>query len=326
MTEQRNLTMAEAIREAMSIEMRSNPKVFLAGEDIGVLGGAFGVTKGMIDEFGSDRIFNTPISETAIVGMGVGAAAAGYRPIVELMYNDFFGIAMDEIANQAAKMRYMFGGKAKIPLVIRTVNGAGNRTAAQHSQSLEAWLTHIPGLKVVIPSTPANVKGLFLSSVRDDNPIIFVENRMLYNMKGDCPEGEYIVPLGRANIMKEGSDVTIISWSRMVHTSLAAASLLEKDGISCEVIDLQTLVPLDKATIIGSIKKTGKAVIVHEAVKTSGFGAEVAAIIADEAFSYLKSPIKRVTAPDTPIPYAAKLEDAFIPDEGKIISAVKSIL
>jgi len=322
----RQITYRDAIREAIEFEMRRDPRVFLAGEDAGRMGGANFVTKPSFAEFGKDRIKDTPISETAIIGLGVGAAVTGLRPVVEITFMDFLGVCMDEVANQAAKMRYMFGGKAKIPLVIRTVNGAGNRTAAQHSQSLEAWLTHIPGLKVVMPSTPANAKGLFLSSIRDDNPIIFVENRMLYNKKGDCPEGEYLVPLGKANIMKEGSDVTIISWSRMVHTSLAAANLLEKEGISCEVIDLQTLVPLDKETILESIKKTGKAVIVHEAVKTSGFGAEVAAIIADEAFSFLKSPIKRVTAPDTPIPYASKLEDEFIPNEAKIISAVKSII
>jgi acetoin:2,6-dichlorophenolindophenol oxidoreductase subunit beta len=322
----RQITYRDALREAIEFELRRDPRVFLAGEDAGRMGGANFVTKPSFAEFGPERIKDTPISETAIIGLGVGSAVTGLRPILEITFMDFMGVCMDEVANQAAKMRYMFGGKAKIPLVIRTVNGAGNRTAAQHSQSLEAWLTHVPGLKVVMPSTCANVKGLFLSAVRDDNPIVFIENRMLYNMKGDCPEGEYIVPLGKANIIRGGSDVTIISWSRMIHTSLAAASLLEKEGINCEVIDLQTLVPLDKATIIDSIKKTGKAVIVHEAVKTSGFGAEVAAIIADEAFSYLKSPIKRVTAPDTPIPYAAKLEDAFIPDEGKIISAVRSII
>ncbi|MEI7615375.1 MAG: alpha-ketoacid dehydrogenase subunit beta [Actinomycetota bacterium] len=322
----RQITYRDAIREAIEFEMRRDPRMFLAGEDAGRMGGANFVTKPSFAEFGTDRIKDTPISETAIIGLGVGAAVTGLRPVVEITFMDFMGVCMDEVANQAAKMRYMFGGKAKIPLVIRTVNGAGNRTAAQHSQSLEAWLTHIPGLKVVMPSTPANAKGLFLSSVRDDNPIIFVENRMLYSKKGDCPEGEYLVPLGKANIMKEGSDATIISWSRMVHTSLAAANLLAKEGINCEVIDLQTLVPLDKETILASIKKTGKAVIVHEAVKTSGFGAEVAAIIADEAFSFLKSPIKRVTAPDTPIPYASKLEDEFIPNEAKIISAVKSIM
>ncbi len=322
----RQITYRDALREAIEFEMRRDPKIFLAGEDAGRMGGANFVTKPSFGEFGTERIKDTPISETAIIGLAVGSAVTGLRPVVEITFMDFMGVCMDEVANQAAKMRYMFGGKAKIPLVIRTVNGAGNRTAAQHSQSLEAWLAHIPGLKVVMPSTPANVKGLFLSSVRDDNPVVFVENRMLYNMKGDCPEGEYIVPLGKAEIVRQGRDVTIISYSRMIHTSLTAAGLLHKDGINAEVIDLLTLVPLDKHTILASIKKTGKAVIVHEAVKTSGFGAEIAAIIADEGFGFLKSPIKRVTAPDTPIPYAAKLEDEFIPDENKIISAVKSII
>ena len=322
----RQITYREALKEAIEFEMRIDPRIFLAGEDAGRMGGANFVTKPSFAEFGPGRIKDTPISETAIVGLGVGAAITGLKPVIEITFMDFIGVCMDEIANQAAKMRYMFGGKAKIPLVIRTINGAGNRTAAQHSQSLESWLTHIPGLKVVMPSTPANAKGLLLSSMRDNNPIVFIENRMLYNMKGDCPEGEFIVPLGEANIMKEGGDITIISWSKMVHTSLAAANILEKDGISCEVIDLQSLVPLDKETILGSIKKTGKAVIVHEAVRTSGFGAEIAAIIADEAFSYLRSPIKRVTAPDTPIPYASKLEDEFIPNESKIIESIKSII
>jgi len=321
----RQITYRDALREAIEFEMRRDPRIFLAGEDAGMMGGANFVTKASFDEFGPTRIKDTPISETAIIGLAVGSAVTGLRPVVEITFMDFMGVCMDEVANQAAKMRYMFGGKAKLPLVIRTVNGAGNRTAAQHSQSLEAWLTHIPGLKVVMPSTPENAKGLFFSAVRDDNPVVFVENRMLYNMKGDCPEGEYIVPMGKAEVVCQGKDVTIISYSKTIHTSLSAANLLHKDGINAEVIDLQTLVPLDKSTILASIKKTGKVVIVHEAVKTSGFGAEIAAIIADEAFSFLKSPIKRVTAPDTPIPYAAKLEDEFIPDENKIINAVKSI-
>lgn len=321
----RQITYRDAIKEAIEYELRRDEKVFLAGEDAGQMGGANFVTKPLFKEFGSERIRDTPISETAIVGLAVGAAVTGLRPIVEITFMDFMGVCMDEIANQAAKMRYMFGGTAKLPLVIRTVNGAGNRTAAQHSQSLEAWVTHIPGLKVVMPSTPANAKGLFFSSVRDENPVIFIENRMLYNMKGDCPEGEYIVPLGKARIVRHGDDVTLISYSRMVHTSLTAAKMLEKDGINAEVIDLQTLVPLDKDTIFDSVKKTGKVVIVHEAVKTSGFGAEIAALISDEVFSYLKAPIKRITAPDTPVPYSAKLEDAFIPDQKKIMDAVKSI-
>ena len=326
MTEQRNLTMAEAIREAMSIEMRSNPKVFLAGEDIGVLGGAFGVTKGMIDEFGSDRIFNTPISETAIVGMGVGAAAAGYRPIVELMYNDFFGIAMDEIANQAAKMRYMFGGKAKVPMVLRAACGAGVQGAGHHSQSLEAWVTHIPGLKVVMPSNSYDAKGLMTSSILDDNPIIFLEHKMLYSVKGNCPEERYTTPLGEAKIMIEGKDITIIAWSLMANRALKAADLLSKNNISAEVIDIRTLVPLDEKTILDSVKKTGRVIIVQEAYRTSGFAAEISAIISEKAFSYLKSPIVRVTAPNTTIPLSPILENEFMPSPEKIVeSAVKLI-
>ncbi len=322
----REITYKEALREAIEFELRRDPAIFLAGEDAGKMGGSYFVTKDSFAEFGPERIKDTPISETAIIGLGVGAALTGLRPCVEIGFIDFIGICMDEIANQAAKMGYMFGGKAKVPLVIRTTTGAGCRTAAQHSQSLEAWLTHIPGLKVVMPSTPANVKGLFISSIRDDNPVVFIEHRMLYNMKGDCPEGEYIIPLGKANIARDGSDITIITWSRMVHISLDAAKLLERDGINVEVIDLQTLVPLDKQTILSSVKKTGKVVIVHEAVKTSGYGAEIAAIVADEAFSYLKGPVKRVTAPDTPIPYASKLEDVFIPSSVNIINTIKSLM
>ena len=322
----RQITYRDALREALEFEMRRDSNIFLAGEDAGQMGGANFVTKPSFAEFGPERIKDTPISETAIIGLGVGAAAAGLRPIVEITFMDFIGVCMDEIANQAAKMHYMFGGKAKIPMVIRTNSGAGNRIAAQHSQSLEAWLTHVPGLKVVMPSTPANAKGLLISSIRDDNPVVFIEGKLLYNLKGDCPEGEYTFPIGKAEIVKEGKDVTIVTWSRMVHVSLSAAKILEKEGINCEVVDLLTLVPLDEKAVLNSLKKTGKLVVVHEAVRTSGFGAEVAAIVADKGFSYLKKPIKRVTAPNTPIPYSGILEDAFIPDEDKIIDAVKSII
>ena len=322
----RQITYRDALREALEFEMRRDSNIFLAGEDAGQMGGANFVTKPSFAEFGPERIKDTPISETAIIGLGVGAAAAGLRPIVEITFMDFIGVCMDEIANQAAKMHYMFGGKAKIPMVIRTNSGAGNRIAAQHSQSLEAWLTHVPGLKVVMPSTPANAKGLLISSIRDDNPVVFIEGKLLYNLKGDCPEGEYTLPIGKAEIVKEGKDVTVVTWSRMVHVSLSAAKILEKEGINCEVVDLLTLVPLDEKAVLNSLKKTGKLVVVHEAVRTSGFGAEVAAIVADKGFSYLKKPIKRVTAPNTPIPYSGILEDAFIPDEDKIIDAVKSII
>jgi acetoin:2,6-dichlorophenolindophenol oxidoreductase subunit beta len=326
MADQRKLTIAEAIREAMSIEMRSNPKVFIAGEDIGVLGGAFGVTKGMLSEFGCNRVLNTPISETAIAGMGVGAAAAGYRPIIEIMYNDFFGIAMDEIANQAAKMRYMFGGKAKVPMVLRSACGAGVQGAGHHSQSLEAWVTHIPGLKVVMPSSAYDAKGLMTSSIIDDNPVIFLEHKMLYSLKGNCPEGRYKVPLGKANTTREGKDITIIAWSAMAIRALEAAELLDKKSISAEVIDIRTLVPLDEKTILDSVKRTGKVIIVQEAYRTNGFAAEISAILCEQVFSYLKAPIIRVTAPNTTIPLSPLLENEFMPSSEKIAEAAVKLI
>jgi pyruvate/2-oxoglutarate/acetoin dehydrogenase E1 component len=326
MAEGRNLTMAEAIREAMSMEMRNDPKVFLAGEDIGIIGGAFGVAGKMIEEFGPERMLNTPISETAIAGIGVGAAAAGYRPIIEIMFVDFIGIAMDEIANQAAKMRYMFGGKAKVPMVVRTACGAGVRGAGQHSQSLEAWVAHIPGLKVVMPSNSYDAKGLLLTSIRDDNPVIFLEHKVVYGMSSECPEGEYTIPLGEAKLVREGSDATIVAWGLMVHKADEAAKELGKDGITVELIDIRSLVPLDKKTIIDSVKKTGKLVIVQEAYRTGGFGGEISAIVAEEAFRYLKGPIIRVTAPNTTIPLSPILEDEFIPSPEKIKDAVNKLV
>lgn len=326
MAEGRNLTMAEAIREAMSMEMRNDPKVFLAGEDIGIIGGAFGVAGKMIEEFGPERMLNTPISETAIAGIGVGAAAAGYRPIIEIMFVDFIGIAMDEIANQAAKMRYMFGGKAKVPMVVRTACGAGVRGAGQHSQSLEAWVAHIPGLKVVMPSNSYDAKGLLLTSIRDDNPVIFLEHKVVYGMSSECPEGEYTIPLGEAKLVREGSDATIVAWGLMVHKADEAAKELGKDGITVELIDIRSLVPLDKKTIIDSVKKTGKLVIVQEAYRTGGFAGEISAIIAEEAFPYLKGPIIRVTAPNTTIPLSPILEDEFIPGPEKIKDAVNKLV
>lgn len=322
----RQLTMAEAIVEAMSQEMRKDKTVFLAGEDIGVLGGIFGATRGMLKEFGPDRILNTPISETAIAGIGVGAAAAGYRPIVEIMYVDFFGIAMDEIANQAAKMRYMSGGQARVPMVLRTACGAGVRGAGHHSQSLEAWVAHIPGLKVVMPSNPYDSKGLMLSSIRDDNPVIFLEHKMLYSVKGNCPEEPYTIPLGQANIIKEGKDATIVAWSLMALRAKEAADHLTKEGIEAEVIDIRSLVPLDIKAILDSVKKTGNLVIVQEAYRTNGFASEISAIVAEEAFKYLKGPIVRVTAPNTTIPASPILEDEFIPNAAKIADAVKKLI
>jgi pyruvate dehydrogenase E1 component beta subunit len=319
------MTYAEAIRDGMRQEMKRDGNVYLYGEDVGIFGGCFGVTAGLFQEFGPERVLDTPITETAIVGSAVGAAAAGLRPIAEIMFVDFMGVCMDEILNQAAKMRYMFGGKAKLPMVVRTPCGAGFSAAAQHSQTLEAWFTHIPGLKVVMPGTPADGKGLMESAVRDDNPVIFIEHKVLLGAKGEVPEGEYLVPLGKADIKRPGTDVTIIAWSLMLSKALAAAESLAKEGISAEVLDPRSLVPLDKEAILKSVGKTGKLVIVHEAVRTNGFGAEIAAIVADEGFDLLDAPIKRVTAPDTPIPFSPVLESAYIPSEEKIIKAVKEL-
>lgn len=318
-------TYVEALREGMVLEMRRDPAVFLAGEDVGAFGGCFGQTQGMFAEFGAARVVDTPISETAIMGLGVGAAAAGLRPIVELMFIDFIGVCMDELFNQAAKMRYMFGGKARLPMVVRVPAGAGFSAAAQHSQSLEAWLAHIPGLKVVTPATPADAKGLMIAAIRDNNPVIYIEQKALYGLSGEVPEGDYAVPIGQAAVAREGTDVSLISWGAMVGKCLEAANELAKEGKQAEVIDLRTITPLDTAAILKSVEKTGRAVIVHEAVRTGGFGGEVAAIIADQAFDFLNGPVKRVTAPDTPVPFSPPLEKEYIPSPAKIIAAVKEL-
>lgn len=319
------MTYSEALRDGMRVEMKRDPNVFLQGEDVGAFGGCFGQTIGLFDEFGPGRVLNTPISETAIVGSAVGAAAAGLRPIAEIMFVDFMGCCMDELFNQAAKLRYMNGGKIQIPMVLRTPCGAGFGAAAQHSQSVESWFTHIPGVKTVMPATPADAKGLMISAIRDNNPVMYIEHKQLLGLSGEVPEGEYTVPLGKANIAKKGSDVTIVAWSWMFHKAMAAAEELAKKGINAEVIDPRTLIPLDKDAILNSVGKTGRLVVVHEEVTTSGFGGEIAAIVADEAFDSLKAPIKRVAPPDTPIPFAPVLEFAWIPDEAKIVKAVESI-
>jgi len=321
----KQMTYAEAIRDGMRIEMKRDPSVYICGEDVGIFGGCFGVTAGLIDEFGPERVRDTPISETAIVGHSVGAAAAGMRPIPEIMFIDFMAVCLDELFNQAAKMRYMFGGKAKIPIVLRTPCGAGIGAAAQHSQSLEAWFTHMPGIKVVMPSTPADAKGLMIAAVRDDNPVMYIEHKQLLGMAGEVEEGEYIVPIGKADVKREGKDVTIVAWSWMVQKALAAAETLAEKGISAEVVDPRTLIPLDKEAILKSVEKTGRLVIVHEAVKTGGFGGEIAAMVTEEGFDYLDAPIKRVTAPDTPIPFSPVLEAAYLPNEEKIIKAVEEL-
>ncbi len=323
----RELTYLEAVREAMSQEMRQNEDVFILGEDIGVYGGAFGVTRGMIEEFGPERIRNTPISEAAISGTAVGAALTGMRPILELQFSDFMTIAMDNMVNQAAKIRYMYGGKGKVPMVLRTPAGSGTGAAAQHSQSLEAWMAHVPGLKVVQPSTAFDAKGLLKAAIDEDNPVIFYEHKLCYKTTSDVPEELYSIPLGKADVKREGSDVTIVATAIMVHKSLEAATKLEEQGISVEVIDPRTLVPLDTKTIIESVKKTGRLVVVHEAVKRGGFGGEIASTIAEsEAFDYLDAPIMRLGGKAVPIPYNPELEKSAIPGVDDIVAAVKETL
>ncbi|EIW00509.1 MULTISPECIES: alpha-ketoacid dehydrogenase subunit beta [Thermoanaerobacter] len=321
----RNMTYAEALREAILNEMRRDPAVFLLGEDIGRFGGTFGVTRGLIDEFGEDRVRDTPISETAITGVSIGAAATGMRPVAELMFMDFVTVAMDQLVNQAAKMRYMFGGKITIPMVLRMPAGAGIQAAAQHSQSLEAWFTHVPGLKVVYPSTPKDALGLMISAIRDDNPVVFVEHKVLYSMKGDVPDTNEPIPLGVADIKREGSDVTVVATGLMVHKALKAAEILSKEGIEVEVIDPRTLFPLDKEKIFNSLKKTHKIVIVTEEVKRGSWGGELAALIAEEMFDYLDAQIVRIGALNTPIPFTTVLENVVIPNEEDIIKAVRAI-
>lgn len=323
----REISYLEAVKEAMCQEMRVNKDVFILGEDIGVYGGAFGVTRGMLEEFGSERVRSTPISESAISGCAVGAAVTGMRPILEIQFSDFITIAMDNIVNQAAKLRYMFGGKGKVPVVIRTPAGSGAGLAAQHSQSLEAWTAHIPGLKVVQPSTPYDAKGLLKAAIDDNNPVMFYEHKLLYGLKGYVPEEVYSIPIGKADVKRQGSDITIVATSLMVHKAIEAAEQLGKEGIQAEVIDPRTLVPLDEETIIESVKKTGRLVVVYEAVKRGGYGAEIASMIAEsEAFDYLDAPIVRLGGIPVPIPYNPILEKKAVPQVEDIVFAVKSTL
>jgi pyruvate dehydrogenase E1 component beta subunit len=321
----RQLTYAAALNEALREEMQRDPSIYVAGEDVGTYGGIFGVTAGLLDEFGEKRVKDTPITESAIIGSAVGAAATGLRPVVELMFIDFIGVALDQLYNQAAKMRYMFGGKARLPLVVRTTCGAGMGAAAQHSQCLEAWFMHIPGLRVVMPSTPYDAKGLLTTAIRDDNPVLFIEHKMLYGVEGGVPEESYTIPFGQADVKREGRDVTVVATAAMVHKALAAADELAQEGIEIEVVDPRTLSPLDGEGIIASVKKTHRLVIVHEEVRQAGSGAEIAAIAAEEAFDYLDAPIKRVAAPFTPVPFSPALEGEFIPNEAQIVTAVRQV-
>lgn len=322
----REIEYREAIREAIIEEMDRDGKVFLIGEDIGIYGGAFKAYKGLLDKYGPDRVINTPISEAAIIGAGIGAALTGYRPIVEIMFIDFTTLAMDQIANQAAKIHFMSGGSLNVPLVIRTQGGVGNGLATQHSQSLEAWFYHIPGLKVVMPSTSYDVKGLLKTAVRDNSPVMFIEHKMIYPVKGAVPEEEYTIPFGKADIKRKGEDITIFAYSNMVLRSLEAAEELEKDRISCEIIDPRTLVPLDIDAVINSVKKTGRLIIVSEACRRGSVASDISARITERAFDYLSAPVKIVAGLDTPIPYNSTLEQASIPQKADIIKAVKELL
>ena len=314
----RKITYAEAINETLGAMMRRNERIFIMGEDVGHYGGIFQVTKGLLDEFGEERVIDTPISEAGFVGAGIGAALTGMRPIVELMFIDFATLAMDQIVNQAAKIHYMFGGKARIPLVIRTNIGAGRSAAAQHSQSLHAWFVHAPGLKVVLPSSPYDVKGLLVTSIEDDNPVMFIEHKMLYYTEGEVPEELYSIPFGEGEIKREGKDLTMVALSSMVGKALRAAEDLAEDGIDMEVVDPRTLIPLDEDTILDSVKKTGRVLIADEGHKRCGIGAEIAAIVSEKAFDYLDAPILRVASPDVPVPFSHPLEKAYIPDEEDI--------
>lgn len=322
----RELSYAEAIAEALRSEMRLNPRVFVMGEDVGAFGGLFGATKGLLEEFGPERVRDTPISEAALIGAGVGAAVTGMRPMVEIQFMDFTACAMDQIVNQAAKIRFMLGGKAEAPLVIRTPYGTGLKLASQHSQSLEAWFAHVPGLLVAMPSTPADAKGLLVTALRGRNPVMFLEHKLLYPTRGPVPEAQYTLPLGTADVKRPGRDVTIVATGLMVHRSLAAAETLAGDGIDAEVVDPRTLVPLDTAAIIASVRKTGRLVVVHEAVKRGGFGGEIAGIIAEEAFDYLDAPIKRVAGRNVPIAFNETLERHAVPGQDDIIAAVRQLV
>ena len=322
----REITYLEAVREALWQEMERDERVFVIGEDVGVYGGAFGVTRGMVEHFGEERVIDTPISEYGIAGAITGAALTGMRPVGEIMFMDFTTLAMEQLVNQAAKIRFMFGGMTAVPFVLRCPAGSGTGAAAQHSQSLENWFVHVPGLKVVMPTTPYDVKGLLLASIQDDNPVIFVEHKLLYKTKGAVPQEQYTIPLGLADVKREGDDLTIVATSVMVSRALEAAEQLAQEGISVEVVDPRTLKPLDEETIVRSVVKTGRVMIVHEACKTGGYGGELAAVIAGcEAFDYLDAPIVRLAGRDMPIPYNRTLEYHTVPQVENIVQTARQL-
>lgn len=319
------LSYAQALNEALRLAMREDGGVFVIGEDVGQYGGIYKVTEGLVEEFGKARVLDTPISESAITGASVGAALVGCRPVLEIGFVDFVGTCWDQIFNQAAKYRYLSGGRASVPLVIRTTCGAGLAYGAHHSQSLEAWFAHTPGLKVVMPATPADAKGLLLSAIQDDDPVIFLEHKLLYPLRGDVPEGRHMVPLGKAEVRRQGEDVTLVSWSRAVHWALAAAERVADQGIDCEVVDLRTLVPFDEETVLQSVQKTGRLVVCHEACLTGGFGAEVVARVVERAFDWLDAPPVRVAAPDIPVPNSKPLESVYLRPEAALVDAIGTV-
>ena len=315
-----------AINEALREEMLRDPNVFIIGEDLGAGGGSFSATRGLLSEFGAKRVVDAPLSEAAFVGMALGAAMTGLRPIVEIMFMDFLTVCMDQLVNQIAKARYMFAGQFQIPITIRTPGGAGTNAGAHHSACLEAWFAHVPGLKVVMPSAAYDAKGLLKSSIRDNNPVIFIEHKGLYARNFEIPEEEYTLPLGKADIKREGKDVTVVATGKMVFEAIKAADELAEEGISLEIVDLRTISPLDKETILKSVRNTGKVVIAQEAVKTGGFGAEIASIVTEEAFDHLDAPIKRVGAPFTPVPFSKPLENFYLPKSEDIIKAIRDMI
>ena len=323
--EYKELTLRDAIRDALAEEMRRDAHVILIGEDVGRAGGVFKTFAGLYQEFGPERVRDTPISEAGIVGLGIGAAITGMRPVVDIMFGDFITLAMDQIVNQAAKLRYMTGGQLRVPLVVHTTLGAGRSAAAQHSQSLHAWLAHIPGLKVLLPSTPADAKGLLKAAIRDDNPVIFYEDKMMHNVSGPVSVSEVLVPIGKADVKRAGEDVTLIATSSMVQVALKAANLLAERGIHAEVVDLRTLRPLDEATILASVRKTGRAVVVDEGYQSYGVTAEIAALIAEKAFYHLDAPVRRLGAMDVPIPFSPALEFETIPTEQQVAQVAESL-
>ncbi|MGH7774793.1 MAG: alpha-ketoacid dehydrogenase subunit beta [Candidatus Binatia bacterium] len=321
----REITFGQAINEALAEEMRRDPRVFIIGEDVAEAGTPFKVLAGLVDEFGKERVIDSPISEAAIAGVGVGTAMTGMRPVVDIMFGDFVTLVMDQIVNQAAKIHYMSGGKLKVPMVLRTTLGATRRSAAQHSQSLHAWFSHIPGLKVALPSTPYDAKGLLKTAIRDDNPVVFFEDKMMYQSKGFVPDGEYTIPFGVADIKRQGSDISIVATSSMVHVALRAAEILEGVGISAEIVDVRTTVPLDKQTLIESAKKTSRVIVVDEGYERYGVTAEIASVIADGAFYYLDSPVKRMGAMDVPVPFSPVLEDQTVPTTEAVVEVAKQL-